>query len=50
MSNVRQIINIGADTVVDVDGVYNPPEVAGFTFDSTVIRLDTTNRTFDENS
>lgn len=49
MSDVRHKIWIGAPTIVDIDGVYNPPEQIGFTFDRTDISFDSTLRTFDEN-
>lgn len=48
MSDVRHIINIGAKTVVDIDGVYNPKKSPAFTFDRTDIKMDTTLRRFDE--
>jgi hypothetical protein len=49
MSDVRHKIWIGSATIVDIDVVYNPPELVGFTFDRNDISFDSNSRTFDEN-
>jgi hypothetical protein len=48
MSNIKHRIWVGSPTVIDIDGVYNPPQLEGFTFDRTTIKMDSTIRTFDE--
>lgn len=49
MSDVRHKIWIGSPTIVDIDEVYTPPEVVGFTFDRNDITFDSSTRRFDEN-
>jgi hypothetical protein len=48
MSEVKHRIFIGANTVVDVDGVYIPAPLYPFTADSVIISADSVTRTADE--
>lgn len=48
MSNIRHRLIVGANVVADVDELFNPPDVVGFTFDRDDIFFDSTLRTMDE--
>ena len=49
MSDVKHRIFVGANTPIDIDGVFVLPQTPGFTFDRMDITFDTMMRTFDEN-
>lgn len=48
MSDIKHKLFVGYDLAEDIDGDIVLPTTTPFTFDSTVIKMSTTQRTFDE--